>query len=904
MVLLAGPPGSGKTTRLVERLKEAARDGRDDLRLLVPTATMAEHLLHELARTGLLARPRTIQTLWRFVESLVPELPEVPAATLGYLARRALERHAGDVFSPVAGLPGFQAALVALWQELDEAGAPLVGIAERLEQAGLAGGWARALEAIFCEMQAELRRRGLYSRGERFQAAARRVASKGLPNLAAVLFDGFFRFAPVELELVRALAGCVEVVLALPDWPGAQPVRQALEREIRREERLSRCRAEPEMVCVAARDQLEETEEIARRILEHARRGRPFRTMGVVVRSFEPYVPLLRTTLERFGIPARFYFAEPAAEHPAVARLVRLVEAKLAGWDHERLLSALRLCPASKTLDRLEFDLMLRLPGRGLEPVIELARSGPLRRLLESFRALEEWPEGEAPAQDWAEHLKALAALFPLPEITEGAGHAQTLIWRTHIAALEVFTAAVDEAATAVGLDCALGLGDFWREIEAALATSAVRPPDGRRNVVHVIDVYEARQWELEVVFVCGLLERDFPRHHTEDPLLGDRVRMALREQGIALVTAAERAQEEEFLFEVAASRATQELVLSYPRYDDNGDETLRSFLLEEFLRRSGLGEVRAVPIRRPAAREKPERPFPRIQAPGLIEILRARHPRFSPSSIETYLECPFRFFASYTLGLAAPPAAPADRLDALLQGKIVHEVLKALAEGKALETVFEPIFEAACKEARVPVGYRREAVRLELLANLRRFPPAELCFGVEQTLETEFEWLFDEGITLCGRIDRLDVLAGRRALVIDYKYSSAERLRELVAAHEAGQKVQGGLYLAAVREALNYKYKPAGVLFCTLRGETKWNGWHLPVPGLETKGESCAPDVLEARIRLAEDTSRRAIGEIFSGRIEPAPADEEICGFCDFADICRVGELAAERRAGGAVGT
>jgi ATP-dependent helicase/DNAse subunit B len=902
MVLLTGPPGSGKTTRLVERLKEAARDGRDDLRLLVPTATMAEHLLHELARAGLLARPRTIQTLWRFVHSLVPDLPEVPAATLGYLARSALERHTG-VFSPVAEFPGFQAALVALWEELDEAGAPLVGIAERLEQAGLPGERARALEAIFCAMQAELRRRGLYSRGERFQAAAERIASEGLPNLAAVLFDGFFRFARVELDLVRALAGRVEVVLALPDWPGARPVRQALEREIRRAERLSRCRAEPEMVCVAARDQLEETEEIARRILEHASRGRPFRTMGVVVRSFEPYVPVLRTTLERFGIPARFYFAEPAAEHPAVARLMRLVEAKLAGWDHERLLNVLRFCPASAALDRLEFNLMDLLPGRGLEPVIELARGGPLRRLLEAFRALEEWPRGEAAAQDWAERLKALAALFPLPEITEGAGHAQTLIWRTHSAALEVFTGAVDEAATSVGLDCALGLEDFWREVEAALATSSVRPPDGRRNVVHVIDVYEARQWELEVVFVCGLLERDFPRHHTEHPLLGDRVRMDLREQGIGLVTAAERAEEEEFLFEVAASRATQELVLSYPRYDDNGNETLRSFLLEEFLRRSGLEEVRAVPMRRRAAREKPERPFPRIQAPELIESLRARHRSFSPSSIDTYLECPFRFFASYTLGLAAPPAAPADRLDALLQGRIVHEVLEALAEGKALEDVFDPIFEEACQEARVPEGYRREAVRLELLANLRRFPREELCFGVEQTLEMPFEWPFHEGLTLCGRIDRLDVLAGGRALVIDYKYSSAGRLRELVAAHEAGEKVQGGLYLAAVWEALGYK--PAGVLFCTLRGGMKWNGWHVPIAGLETKGESCAPDVLEARILLAEETGRRAIGEIFSGRVEPAPADEEICGFCDFADVCRVGEQrAAERRAGGARGT
>lgn len=899
MLLLVGPPGSGKTTRLAERVKDASRRGRDDVRLLVPTATMAEHLLHELARAGHVVRPRTIQTLWRFVQSLVPERPEVPAATLNYLVRRALERHAGDVLSPVAAFPGFQAALVRLWHELDEAGTPLCGLADRLEQAGAAGGMARALEAIFCEVGAELGRRGLHSRGERFRVAAERLASGAQPELTAIFFDGFFRFAPVELDLVRALDRRVEVVLALPDWPGAQPVWKALADGIRQKERLSRCRPQPELVCVAARDRLEETGEIARRILEEASQGRPFRTMGVLVRSFSPYVPALRTTFERFGIPARYYFAEPAGRHPAVARIARLVEAKLAGWDHERLLGLLRMCPASPALDGLESKLLESLPGRGLEAVIDLARPGPLRRLLESFRALEEWPPGEAPAEEWAERFKALAGLFPPPEIPEGAGQAQALLGRTHRAALELFAAAADEAAAALGPSASLGFGDFWREVKAALAAGAIRPQDARRNVVHVIDVYEARQWELEVVFLCGLLEREFPRYHTEDPLLGDQVRTNLRKLDIPLVTAAERTAEEEFLFEMAVSRATRRLVLSYPQYDENGNPTLPSFLLAEFLREHSLGEVPAVPIRPPAARQRLPRPPARIRSTALLEALRARHRSFSPSSIEIFLECPFRFFAACTLRLKPPPPVPADRLDPLLQGEIVHAVLKALAEGGALEKVFEEIFEETCRRAHVPEGYRREAVRLELLASLRRFPPGERRFGDEQTLETPFAWKLSGDLELRGRIDRLDLLAGGGALVVDYKYSSAQRLRELLAAHETGRKVQGGLYLAAVRRALGRE--PAGVLFCTLRGEPKWDGWHLSIPGLETKGESCAADVLEERMQAAEQAAVGVIEQIFSGRVEPDPADEEICRLCDYADICRIGEQeAVRRRAGG----
>ncbi len=56
MRLLIGPPGSGKTTQVLEEFVAASRGG--GARLVVPTATMAEHLRHELARRGCHVRPR------------------------------------------------------------------------------------------------------------------------------------------------------------------------------------------------------------------------------------------------------------------------------------------------------------------------------------------------------------------------------------------------------------------------------------------------------------------------------------------------------------------------------------------------------------------------------------------------------------------------------------------------------------------------------------------------------------------------------------------------------------------------------------------------------------------------------------------------------------------------------
>ncbi|MCP5110321.1 MAG: hypothetical protein GY953_05755 [bacterium] len=166
--------------------------------------------------------------------------------------------------------------------------------------------------------------------------------------------------------------------------------------------------------------------------------------------------------------------------------------------------------------------------------------------------------------------------------------HKQASLWRFDAEAERLFRAAVDETASAVGEQGELSLAEFWRELQFVLGSIQLRAPNRRRNVVHVMDVYEARQWELPVVFVCGLVERQFPQHHQENPLFGDATRRRLRADGIQLPTSRERDDEEGFLFDLATTRASERLVLSYPLTDSQGEETLRSFLLERFREESG----------------------------------------------------------------------------------------------------------------------------------------------------------------------------------------------------------------------------------------------------------------------------------------------------------------------------
>ena len=62
MRLLTGPAGSGKTAAVLDELREALRSGRAGVRLLTPTATMAQHFEHQLAREGFVFRGQLIQT--------------------------------------------------------------------------------------------------------------------------------------------------------------------------------------------------------------------------------------------------------------------------------------------------------------------------------------------------------------------------------------------------------------------------------------------------------------------------------------------------------------------------------------------------------------------------------------------------------------------------------------------------------------------------------------------------------------------------------------------------------------------------------------------------------------------------------------------------------------------------
>jgi ATP-dependent helicase/DNAse subunit B len=178
------------------------------------------------------------------------------------------------------------------------------------------------------------------------------------------------------------------------------------------------------------------------------------------------------------------------------------------------------------------------------------------------------------------------------------------MLWRSQAAALAGFAAAMDEAAHALEENRRVSLDEFWTAAAAVLRLSPLRVADHRRNVVHVLSVFGARQWELRMVFICGLAEQQFPKRHSQDPLFPDAVRQRLVQSGIRIRTAAELEREERFLFEVARTRATGSLTLSFAEADSRGARNIPSQFLTEriFVAHSRILPAATRPARGPTA--------------------------------------------------------------------------------------------------------------------------------------------------------------------------------------------------------------------------------------------------------------------------------------------------------------
>ncbi len=883
-MLLIGPPGSGKTTRVLDALERTIRTGRSrEVQLLVPTASMKHHLVALLARRGLMVPLHIISTMSEFVRDQTPDVRPIHAAAGERLLRLAILRTAPSAFGKQSGSRGLRARIGALIGEFWAAGADSYAV-----EAVARSRSQRAFVTVFREYEDSLSRLGHVHQNQRIAQAAAMIRSEGLP-VREIYLDGFDHFTRQQEELLEALAEQAERILValpadLPHYPLPKH-RQTLLPP------LSEGAAETAVVR-AAHPQAE-VMEIAAQILAS---GRPLREHAIILRSPERYEALIREIFESLRIPHRFWLRTRLVDHGVARHFLGWLRAIEHQFPGEATLEAITspLSPAEfgEGADCFDFALRERLPGDGLAFFRTAAKGHPNQlRLLDHLGDCELWHRSRRGAPRWGkECLKLLEAVLELrPPIAPGSFQ-RARDWRDASAAARAVRGGIETTAALAEFEGRrLRFGVFLEALEDVLRATELSVPDQRYDVVHILPILEARQWSVPRVFVCGLAEGWFPRRHAQDFLFDDEDRQQLRARDIAVRSAADRVAEERFLYQVAVSRAVDKLVLTYPCTDDLGKPLMKS----EFL--AGHGTARDAEFTQLGGGDAPN-PLPPAGAlpADLLATLAERNRRFSVSGIQRFRQCPYLYFSGTTLGLRGRPVRPDDRLDAAVLGTVVHDALECWNRDRGeIGQILDRTFRQTMDRLHLGESFRTERLRLALRTDLLRFAgeqgpsmglPAASRGYFEQARSYRIEGP-DPRVEIRCRIDRFDVDAGKRCLVTDYKYARPERVRAMINEHLAGHQLQLLIYLAALEQDLGFE--PSGMALCGLRGETSYDGAAVDgPPELRPLERKNLLDLLAA----ARHEAASVVRAVLRGEIDVEPNDTEYCGSaCAFGGVCRV---------------
>jgi len=673
-----------------------------------------------------------------------------------------------------------------------------------------------------------------------------------------------------------------------------------------------------------------EVELVGAHVVRLLREGVPPGEMAVAVRRPAAMASLIERIFSAYGIPFALEREVPAG-HTALGRgVLALLRCAVLDAGADELLAFLRTPGFLKRpdlADELEADVRRRglrsaaeardaweEAGRFPLEVLDRARAARAR----GPAALCTWLAEEA-GRLFAAPLKGLAPVLDLAQETEARVAAALRRALRELSGL----AAADPAL----VPDAEGLVRLLGELPVRV---------GRRAAPHLVTVADPlaiRARRVRALFVCGLQEGVFPSAPAPEPFLGDADRRALNAAaGLRLELREDALGAERSLFYAAVSRPTDRLVLSWHDADDEGVPAVRSLFVDDVLdllppayeetathRRelgaAGWADPALAPTAREAARAaasaaevaRDEHIAP-LRDPAILAELRGRE-EWSASAIEQWVACPVKWFVERQLNATELLPDP----EPMVRGALAHKVLEEALAGHVGEGQPRPLrpddaprLRSLAHEAlqRHAAGYPISANPERLRAALRRLE-ADLVRYLEWAAHagsahapTHFELTFGgreerpavelDGITLRGRIDRVDVGGDGTALLYDYKGSTAAPQAKWV----ADGRLQLALYMLALPHLLGLEagaglYQPLG-------------GSDDPKPrGLAradadrgqrlTKNDRVDDATFAAVLDGALAAAVTAVSEIRAGRLEPRPAT---CGWrnggCTHPSVCR----------------
>jgi ATP-dependent helicase/DNAse subunit B len=673
-----------------------------------------------------------------------------------------------------------------------------------------------------------------------------------------------------------------------------------------------------------------EAELVAAAVLELMGDGVLPEDIAVLVRRGARGAEVLAQVLEAYGVPVTLDRRTTLAHTRLGAGVLAAARAVLGGGTAKDMLTWVRTpgrLPDPGFADELEARMRradMKTAAEARRAIEAAADGSPAAALLCALDALAAAAEAadeflaalvaEAEAIWTAPHRRAAAVLGP-----EDAADAR---------AAAALRSAVGDLRGLVAADPDLAGGPD--ELLEVLAEVPVREPPAEGAVL-VADPLAIRARRFRAVFVCGLQDGAFPRHPVPEPFLDDAARTALaRASGLVLPRHEDVLARERYLFYSAVSRPEEVLFLSFRSSDEEGDpvqpspfvDDVRALFTAELWDRRGsrlLADVtwppRAAPTphelrrARAVAEERPDPPpLPPPAAEPVLASLAAREAE-AARGLETFAGCGVRWLVESVLHPRRIEPDP----EPMRRGSIAHAVLERTlrrlrdrdGSGRltpaSLPAALEELDAAMAELRSTAAGTRARAVLRELEVDLRRLlrHEAECGAGLEpRWLEWSYGGPDDAhgpmplpgvGLGVTGRVDRIDVDAGGRALVRDYKG------RNVTAGARWAQdnRLQAALYALAVRELLGLEpvgalYQPVGHRDVRPRGLVRDD-----VPGRYVNGDVVDAETFSAALEHAREAAVRAAEDMKAGRIRACPDSCSPVG-CSYPGICRASEANA----------
>jgi ATP-dependent helicase/DNAse subunit B len=674
----------------------------------------------------------------------------------------------------------------------------------------------------------------------------------------------------------------------------------------------------PSIAVITAPGEAREIHEVIREALRWVEsEGMAFSDIAILLRSSEPYAPIVIEALTRLGIPYYLNGGTALAKTRAGQSLNLLLaileqnysrtsvmefisyapiafdvfgdvalQDDIASWDYFAIAAGI-VAGKEEWRDRLE-----RLHRRIVDEPRQRNDSDEIGHTFD-LRSVERF-------QQFLQRL--FDSLAKIPKRGSWSTLAQPIsdLFRKILLSTAETQRVTDEIEALAKLDL-LGeetsLEQFVRAANIAL-TSARHASDGfGKGGIFVGDLMSARGLTFKAVIVPGMVEKFFPHVWRQDPILLDQERQYMSEGvGKELSQKSRQYEEERLLFAFTLMAAREKILFSTPRIELlTARERIPSFFLLRLMeaatgRPASFADfeawelVRRVPLTRlfpktaEEALDEIEYDLGRADAlisgtaPSALDYLSTLGPFFdaalaaeaarwgkrrftpydgwlhtgktrahlkrlyhcrrlslSPTALEGYARCPYRFFLERLLGLAPlEEPDPFAWVPALDRGALIHKVLfrfiERLKVDKRLplkkqdaESLEEELLQVA---AMILDGYEKEQAagfpllweldKEQMTADLREWLKAELNESdmfVPVALEEDFAHPFslgaDDMVSLTGRIDRIDIAEdGRLARVIDYKTGRPLRLKD--GEFHGGEALQLPIYLLASEQILN----------------------------------------------------------------------------------------------------